>query len=211
MESLTDRHRIQYMMERPTPAPKPQHQNILGNITNIPKQYWSHNPLPLGQPSHQVYCSGLNNQQIANFAELNDSTRAYCSKHFGYLNKIWRSHVCEIRSSHETYKNNGWKYTNGRHFCQSCVSVRKNLNRHHNKLESIVRKREMKAMPTTVSIKQDVVRIAKTVFCQHVKPEEAVIELKQNVDMLEDMLILAQRKEASVIVKVQSDTYQINA
>ena len=113
VESLTDRHRIQYMMERPTPAPKPQHQNILGNITNIPKQYWSHNPLPLGQPSHQVYYSGLNNQQISNFAELNDSTRAYCSKHFGYLNKIWRSHVCEIRSSHETYKNNVWKYTNG--------------------------------------------------------------------------------------------------
>jgi len=28
VESLTDSRRIQYMMERPTPAPKPQHQNI---------------------------------------------------------------------------------------------------------------------------------------------------------------------------------------
>ena len=100
-----------------TPSLMIHNQTILGNITNIPKQYWSHNhPLPIGEPSHQVYCSGLNNQQIAEHAGINDSTRAYCSKHFGNLKKIWRSHDCEIRSSHETHKQNGWKYTNGHHF-----------------------------------------------------------------------------------------------
>ena len=195
-----------------TPSLMIHNQTILGDITNIPKQYWSHNhPLPIGEPSHQVYCSGLNNQQIAEHADINDSTRAYCSKHFGNLKKIWRSHDCEIRSSHETHKQNGWKYTNGRHFCQSCVSVRKNLNRHHCKLESIGKKQEIKAMPTAVSIKQDVVRIANKVFSQHVKPDEAIKDLKQNADVLEDMLILAHREEASVIVNVQLNTYQINA
>ena len=66
-------------------------------------------------------------------------------------------------------------------------------------------------MPTTVSIKQEVVRIANKVFSQHVKPDEAIKDLKQNADVLEDMLILVHREEASVIVNVQLNTYQINA
>ena len=69
------------------------------------------------------------------------------------------------------------------------MSVRKNLNRHHSKLESIVKKAETKVMPTTVSIKQDICRIANKVFNQHVKPDEAIKDLKQNADVLEDMLI----------------------
>ena len=74
------------------------------NLTNIPSQYWNQNQsyqsLPLGQPypslpplancTHQLSCSGLNSQQIEHYSARDEPTRAYCSKHFGYLKRLWR-------------------------------------------------------------------------------------------------------------------------
>ena len=143
--SLEDAVENAHSKRRATPA--------FGNLTNIPSQYWnqnqSHQSFPSGLPYpslqpftnciHQVSCSGLNSQQIEDYSVRDEPTRAYCSKHVGYLKRVWRSHDCEFRASACTseLEKAGWKHTNGKYFCKSCSPVKKNLYRHVKNMELI--------------------------------------------------------------------------
>ena len=174
------------------------------NLTNIPSQYWNQNqshqsfppglPYPSLQPLanciHQISCSGLNSQQIDDYSARDEPSRAYCSKHFGYLKRVWRSHDCEFRASACTseLEKAGWKHTNGKYFCKSCSPVKKNLYRHVKNMELI--SKEKRVMPSSSSIKQHIRGIATESFTQHLKHNEAIKDMKVNEDVLEGMLVL---------------------
>ena len=78
----------------------------------------------------EIYCSGINYLQISNYANINDATRSYCSNHFGFLKRKWRSNDCDLRICNTSLSSSGWRMISGEYICRLCMSVKKNLNRH---------------------------------------------------------------------------------
>ena len=114
--------------------------------------------------------------------------------------------------AHRSLRKPAGKVQKANTFASLAYLSKNNLYRHVKNMELISKEyavKQKRVMPSSSSIKQHITIIAMESFSRHAKHNEALKVMKENGDVLEGMLVLAQRKQADVNVKHASHTYRI--